>query len=248
VISAILIFLAWGSYLNSLGYRLLFPHTFWQVRSFCPACKNVITWYDNIPVISWILLRAQCRHCSSTISWLYPFIEIVTPTALAALWLSVPQNYFPSYFIFFSTIIVTIRTDFEAMLISRCMTFYLIPFCYGAATLNYLQVSLTESIIGSIFGYTLLWGTKKISSHIAQQETLGQGDIELLAYIGACTGPLGCWVSLLLGSIIGTVVSLIYMTITKKNLTKIPFGPYLGIGTIFFVLFQNQFINYFLAL
>ncbi len=246
VILYLLLFLAWGSYLNSLGHRLLNLEHFFQTRSFCPSCKNIIAWYDNIPVISWILLKAQCRSCKQQISWLYPFVEIITTGLLFLLWKTIPAQYFPIYFIFFSALIVTIRTDFDEMLISRFMTLYLIPVGYLATIFGWASISPTTSIAGTIFGYTILWCAQKISLYITKQDGLGQGDLELLAFIGAFTGPLGCWVALLVGSMSGTLVSLVYMAITQQKIEKVPFGAYLSFGAMIFVLFQDFFMQYFL--
>lgn len=243
-ILALLIFLAWGSYLNSLAYRLLNLEHFFKTRSFCPSCKEQIAWYDNIPVISWLALKARCRSCKQSISWLYPFTEIITTGLLFSLWQTTPPQYFLVYFIFFSALIVTIRTDLDEMLISRFATIYLIPVGLLAAIGHEIPLSLTLSISGTIFGYTVLWIAKKASFAITKQEGLGQGDLELLAFIGTFTGPLGCWIALLIGSISGTLVSLIYMAITHDRLEKIPFGSYLSFGAMIFVLFQKIFIRY----
>ena len=225
MILALLCFLAWGSHLNSLGYRLLHLEHYFKARSFCTSCKNIIAWYDNIPLLSWLILKATCRHCKQPISWLYPFIEIITTCFLLFLRQSVSTNYFPAYFLFFSALIVTIRTDFEEMLISRFVTLYLIPAGLLAAIMNWLPISPILSIAGAIFGYFILWCAKRMSYAMTRQENLGQGDLELLAFIGAFTGPMGCWIALLIGSTFGTIASLIYMTITKKKNRLHPFRP-----------------------
>lgn len=245
MILASLVFLMWGSHLSCLGYRLLHLESFFNIRSFCPHCNKIIAWHDNIPVISWIYLQAQCRSCKQPISWLYPFIELITSLFLLALWNRVPIHYFSVYFLFFSALIITIRTDFEQMLISRFVTLYLIPIGYLAAQLGLLPISLASSISGSMFGYLILWSTKKIAHTITKQEALGQGDLELLAFIGTFTGPFGCWIALLIGSISGTFVSIALMMITKKSVTKVPFGSYLSFGAMIFVLFQKSFFLYF---
>lgn len=246
MILPILMFLAWGSYLNSLGYRLLHLEFFFKKRSFCPSCKEIIAWYDNLPIISWLYLYGQCRWCKQPISWLYPFIEILTTVALTLLYNFTDFYYFPAYFIFFSALILTIRTDFDQMLISRFVTIYLIPIAYVTAWYNRLPISLVTAIVGSIFGYFLLWCAKKMSFALSGQDGMGQGDLELLAMIGAFTGPLGCWVALTIGSIIGTITTLILMGITQQRIIKVAFGPYLAFGGIIFVLYQIQFISYFL--
>ena len=246
MILALLIFLAWGSYLNSLGYRLLHLESLHQKRSFCPHCKKIIAWYDNLPILSWLLLQGQCRSCKQPISWLYPFIEIITTVTLLLLYHFVPFFYFPAYFIFFSALIVTIRTDLDQMLISRFVTLYLIPVGYYAAWYNRLPIPLSLAIIGSLFGYFLLWCAQQMCLKISGQDGIGQGDLELLAMIGAFTGPLGAWVALTIGSCVGTLFSFIIMSIRKQRIIKIAFGPYLSIGAIIFVLYQDQFITYFL--
>ncbi len=239
----ILIFLAFGSYLNSLAYRLLNLDDFYKIRSFCPHCKKTISWYDNLPIISWIILKGHCRSCQKPISWLYPSIEIITTLTLYFLWQTVNIQYFPAYFLLFTALVITIRTDFDQMLISRFATLYLIPFGLIGAMTDKLPLNLMQSIRGIIFGYGILWITQKISLRISGHQGIGQGDLELLAFIGAFTGALGCWISLLLGSTVGTMVSLIYMTITKSKIKLIPFGAYLSFGAITFVLWQDFFIK-----
>lgn len=238
-----LIFLAYGSYLNSLAYRLLHLEKFFIIRSFCPSCQHMIAWYDNIPVLSWIYLQAHCRNCQQKISWLYPFIEIITPLILYQVWQNTPTQYFPAYFLFASGLIITIRTDFEQMLISRFATLYLIPCGILAASMHHIPQSITTSIAGSVCGYGMLWLVQHIGYKIIGKESLGQGDLELLAYIGAFTGPFGCWMSVTIGSILGTIISIVYMMTTKKNISLIPFGAFLSFGAIIFILWQDFFIQ-----
>lgn len=246
MIFALLIFLAWGSHLNSLAYRLLNLESFFKARSFCTSCKKNIAWYDNLPIISWLFLYGQCRQCKQPISWLYPFIEIMTTATLMLLYQFAPVHYFPAYFLFFSALIITIRTDLDEMLISRFVTLYLIPFGYLAAFYLYLPISLSTAILGSLFGYVLLWCAKIMSLKISGQEGMGQGDLELLTMIGAFTGPLGCWVTLTIGSCLGALIHIGIMAITKQRTTKVAFGPYLSIGAMIYVFYQDQFISYFL--
>lgn len=242
MIAVILIFLAWGSYLNSLGYRLLNLEYFFKIRSFCPSCYHQIAWYDNIPVFSWLWLKAKCRSCQQPISWLYPYIELVTTGSLFLLWQTVPINYFPAYFLFFSALIVTLRTDCDQMLISRFATLYLIPIGLIAAFFNKLPISFEFACIGGCFGYFILWCTKTISYLILQQESLGQGDLELLAFIGTFIGPIGAWITLTIGSILGTIITIFFICLTQRKVEKIPLGAYLSCGAIIYILFPSFFI------
>ena len=115
-------FLCWGSFLNMLAYRLMNINTILEKRSFCPKCKKIIFWYDNIPVISWIILQAKCRHCKQKISALYPFIEIFTATIFSILYYQLKNTnnltFLPAYFTFFSALIITFRTDLDFFVIT----------------------------------------------------------------------------------------------------------------------------------
>lgn len=238
-----LLFLGWGSFLNMLGYRLIHGG-FEHLRSFCPKCKATIAGYDNIPLLSWILLRGKCRSCKKTISIIYPFIELFTALSITALWLAVPFQYFPAYFIFFSALIVTIRTDFESMLISRFVTLFLVPVGLLLSYMGYLPITLEDSFLGSIIGYLFLWITAQLFYRLTGKHGLGQGDVELLCFIGSFSGILGCWMSLVLGSILGSVIG-IYAMLTDRNwrTKKIPFGPFLAFGAMIFILYQDQIIR-----
>ena len=123
--------LIWGSFLNVVAYRWMQNKSIITPRSYCPYCEKAIAWYDNIPVLSWLILHGTCRSCQQPISWLYPFIELVTAISLIALYLSVPTIYLPAYALFFSALIIIIRTDLEHMLIMQAMTLYLIPVAFG---------------------------------------------------------------------------------------------------------------------
>ncbi len=248
MISVILVALAWGSYLNSLGYRLLYPKTFFQPRSFCPTCFYQIAWYDNIPLISWIALQGRCRNCKQPISWLYPFIEIITTLIFVMMYIHLPSQNWISHGIFFSTLIVTIRTDFQEMLISRFVTIYLIPFIFLSAYFEFIHITLLQSIVGVIFGYSLMGIIQKTALIATKQEALGQGDVELLAYIGSFIGAFGCWITISIGSLLGVLCTGIYMILTKKKITYIPFGPYLCYGCIIFIFYKNYFISHFFQL
>jgi len=227
-----------------LAYRFLNPKDFKKPRSFCPKCKSYIKWYDLIPLISWFLLKGNCRSCKNKISYLYPFIEVITAVSLYTLYKNVSIPYFIPYFIFFSALIVTIRTDLEEMLISRYMTLFLIPIAFSFNLVHYLPLTFEETLTGTIFGFLFLLFISKIFKFFTKKEGLGQGDIELLAFIGAFTGIKGCWISLLFGSILGSIFGILLITFKKSNFsTKIPFGPFLAIGAMVYVLYQYQIIN-----
>lgn len=144
--------------------------------------------------------------------------------------------------IFLSLLQVSIYTDVWTMLISRYVTLYTIPLAFGLAYFNLLSISLTQSIIGAILGYGLLYIVAQLSKRFMEQEGLGQGDIDLLAMIGAFTGPIACWFTLLLGSVIGSLIGCFYLFIghSRHNL-KLPFGAFLGMGAMSIILLNYLF-------
>ena len=218
-------------------------------RSFCPACKTTIAWYDLVPVLSWVLLRAQCRRCKVSISWLYPFIELITALVFTLGVFRVEPQFWLGYGLLASALIVTLRTDIEYMLISRYTTIALIPVAFILSSLDLLPINLTASILGSLFGYSVLWVISYIFYKLRHVQGMGEGDLDLLATIGAFTGFTGAWISLLLGSIAGAVYS-IYLVIRYKvplQTTKIPFGPWLCAGALIFMLYGCYITYLFLA-
>jgi leader peptidase (prepilin peptidase) / N-methyltransferase len=233
--------LCWGSFLNVIAYRLMQTTPFSLLdRSHCTSCSHQLAWYDLIPVVSWFMLEARCRYCSTPISWLYPFIELISATSLTLLALMVPLHYFFAYFIFFSALIITIRTDAEYMLISQLTSVYLAPVGIICSQFNLLPISTPISLVGAASGYVGLYTVAKFFKICSGKDGLGQGDIELLACIGAFTGPWGCWTSLFIGSIVGSAFGILYIFITKKSSTaKIPFGPFLALGAIVHVLLYS---------
>lgn len=240
IIALFFFFACWGSFLNVLAYRLIRSEDIIFSRSHCPYCLHTIYWYDNIPIISWLLLKAKCRHCNNTISALYPFIELLTVFLSFALFFSVPFISFIPYFIFFSALITIIRSDLESLLISQFTTIFLVPVGFLSSACRYLPITFQESLFGACIGYLFLYLVAFIFYKITKKQGIGEGDMELMALIGSFTGIIGCWASLLIASITGSILGLCYTIIYKpKESIRIPFGPFLALGAIVYVLFQQ---------
>lgn len=246
VLIIILLFLCWGSFLNVLAHRFVFGHDIIFKRSFCVTCKKTLQFLDLIPVFSWIILGKKCRYCKKEISILYPAIELLTALLLTLMFLYLPSQYFIAYTLFISALIIIIRTDIETLLISRFTTIYTIPIAYILSYYNLLPIGLLESLIASIFGYILLWLTNKVFYYLKKVDGIGEGDFELLATIGAFTGYLGVWSSILIGSFLGALIGLIFYYRNKLTAsTQIPFGPLLAFGALIYLFGQNFIINLF---
>lgn len=165
---------------------------------------------------------------------------------MLALFEYVDSTYWFAYFIFFSALIITIRTDLQEMLISRWVTLYAVPVGWFFAFLGYLPINLSQSIMGSIAGYGILLLISVVFAKIKGKEGMGQGDLELLAFVGAFVGLWGCWISLMIASTIGTLIGIIYLLLrpTRESIA-LPFGPFLAMGAILFIFFETVINNFF---
>ncbi|MBP6892295.1 prepilin peptidase [Candidatus Babeliales bacterium] len=192
-----------------------------------------------------VFLIKDCTHKSiktpiflsidivATIWWLFAAYQIT--------------NFLFAHFILLSALWITIHTDFSQMLISRFVSLYLIPFGLFFSIMNLLPISPFESVLTSIFGYGFFWIANKIFYILKKHDGLGQGDLELIAMIGSFTGFLGCWFTILFASTTGTICAGFYLIFTHKKIQILPFGPFLAIGSMIFVLFQDTIVYWLLS-
>ncbi len=167
---------------------------------------------------------------------------MLTAFLFVLLVLYIDPHYWLGYGIFFSALIVTIRTDFETMLISRYMTLSLIPVGILLSALELLPLSVMESVLGALFGYIFLWLVAHIFQAIRKIEGLGEGDLDLLAMIGSFTGIVGTWIALFLGAFLGSCVGIFLMLKYKKYDIAIAFGPWLAFGALISVFTKKFFL------
>ncbi|MEN8143209.1 MAG: prepilin peptidase [Thermodesulfobacteriota bacterium] len=238
-----------GSFLNVVILRLpqeggsiVFP------ASHCPSCKNPISWYDNIPIISFILLRARCRHCSMKISWQYPLVE----AAMAAISLALFYRFYFSltfgiYFVFCAALLAIIVIDSYHQIIPDSISLPGIIIGFGASFVNPV-VTWQSSALGILLGGGTLYAIAATYYFLTKREGMGGGDIKLLAMIGAFLG----WQSLLFvvfcSSILGSLVGVGAMLKQKKGgKTMIPYGPFLSIAAIIYLFFSQEIHHIFVT-
>lgn len=238
--------LCWGSFLNVIGYRLIHQDSIlFPIRSYCPLCQHTLEWTDIIPVFSWIFLKGKCHYCKKPISYLYPFIEIITGIVAVLLYYYIDNTaYFIFTSIFCSALIIITRTDLETMLISQWTTLFLVPIPLITTLFIPLPLSFFESVIGAFSAYTFLYGISWIYKKYKHIEGVGEGDIEMLCMIGSFLGPIGWWLTLVISSFIGTFAILFFAAGSKLNIqnVKIPFGPFLALGALI-TLFCKQWLR-----
>ena len=153
-------------------------------------------------------------------------------------------EFLPAYFMLLSALWVTIHTDFSHMLISRFVSLYLIPVGFLLSAIYVLPITLLECFFASFLGYGFFWTANQIFYWFKKHDGLGQGDLELIAMIGSFTGLIGCWFTIFFASTIGTCFGCLYLIIVRKKINILPFGPFLAMGAMIYVLFQKTIISF----
>jgi leader peptidase (prepilin peptidase)/N-methyltransferase len=235
-----------GSFLNVCIYRLPAAKSISHPRSSCPKCGELIRFYDNIPVFSYMILRGKCRFCGEPISLRYPVIEILT--GLFALITFVKYGLSLEaliYFVYIVSLLVITFIDIDHQIIPDVITLPGIPIFF-IASFALPDISYLESILGILIGGGSLLLVAWTYNLITKKEGMGGGDIKLLAMIGAVIGWKGVLFTIFVGSAVGTIAGMLVMLKTRKNRKMaIPFGPFLAIGGIAYIFFGPQLIEWY---
>ena len=212
-------------------------------RSRCPACSKLIAWYDNIPVLSYLVLRGRCRNCGSRISARYPLIELVSGIlAAACAW----QFGVESDGVYLASaaaataaavlcwyLVALAMIDYDTTLLPDSMT---MPLLWGGillGNLGWFVPDLASAVYGAVFGYLALWSVYWLFKLITGKEGMGYGDFKLLAALGAWFGWQALPNLILLSAVVGAVIGLgLIATGIIKRSQPIPFGPYLALAGI----------------
>jgi|TARA_B110000879_G_scaffold36757_1_gene51001 leader peptidase (prepilin peptidase)/N-methyltransferase len=257
-LSVALLGLVLGSFINVIIYRLPVmlefdstvdskkPIDLIQPRSFCPSCKTQLSLFENIPLLSFIFLAGKCRHCSQTISIQYPIIELLSALIACIAIKQFGANIDGLFALVFLLSLLTLSViDIHTMTLPDEITLSLL-WLGIAFNLFTSFVSLEESVIGAMLGYTSLWMIFQLHRLITNREGMGYGDFKLFAMIGACLGWSLLLPTILIASISASVigVTLLFMGKLKKE-SAIPFGPFLAIGASICLIWHNQINNYF---
>ena len=238
-----------GSFLNVVILRLpaedesiVFP------ASRCPKCLQALKWYDNIPIISFIVLNKRCRNCGEQISWQYPLVELVM--ALLALALVSKFGFtsaLPIYFVFTAALLVVIVIDFYHKIIPDIISLPGIVVGFVCSFINPV-VSWQQSGLGLLLGGGALYAVAAGYYLFTKREGMGGGDIKLLAMIGAFLGWQSLPFVIFGSSILGALIGIAAMLKQKKGgKTMIPYGPFLSIAALLY-MFYRELIDYYLAL
>jgi len=231
-----------GSFLNVVILRLptengsiVFP------ASHCPRCQNTLSWYENIPIISFLALRGRCRHCHEKISWQYPIVELCMALLSAAVvhrfGITITAG---GYLIFSAALLVIIWIDVQHQIIPDVISLLgiVLGFIFSLAS---PALSWQSSLIGLLIGGGVLYAIALLYYLWKKQEGMGGGDIKLLAMIGAFLGWQSLPFVIFASSLLGSCVGILAMIKQKKGgKTRIPFGPFLSLAALVYLFFTEQ--------
>ena len=238
----------WGSFANVCIYRLPLNKNIVKGRSFCPNCNSKILWFDNIPIISFIFLKAKCRNCEFRIPFRYPVVELLNLFIflLVYLFFGITLTTLLLWILFLSFIIIFF-IDIEHFIIPNQITFPLMTIGFLKSfdpNLHFIFPNYINSLIGGIFGYLIIFSIIYFYKNLRKKEGMGLGDAKLFAVIGFWFG----WISIPFVIFLSSIIALISITPsllkkTKGMSSEIPFGPYIILATLVFLAFKENLIK-----
>lgn len=258
---AVMVGLLFGSFANVPIHRWPRGGTVTEPkRSMCPMCGESIRPWDNVPVVSWIVLRGRCRSCSAPISVRYPLIEASTGVLFGVVaWVQGLDPLLPALLVFTWSLIVATVVDLEFRIIPNRLTFrlpfVLLPLLVGAAATDGAWIDLRRGVVASVAVPGTMFLLSEAFQLVRGQAGLGMGDVKLAISIGLIVGYLGAieLVIFAYGTILSAVVIAIGLMLAgrAKLASRIPFGPYLAIGAVMPILAEgvlSEFVRSILGL
>lgn len=235
-----------GSFLNVCIYRIPQRTSLLFGRSYCPHCDSMIRAYDNVPVLSYLLLRGRCRVCGGPISPRYPMVEVLAGAVEVGLY----RVYgigpdFLAYTVLATLLIVVAFIDLDHRIVPNRLT--LPGIVVGLVFAPFLDtVSFRESVIGLFAGGGALLALALIGHLVFKRESMGGGDIKLAAMIGAFVGWKLVLISLFFASVAGSIGGVIWIATSSEGERTIPFAPFIALGTLCALLWGERLLGLYL--
>ncbi len=241
-----------GSFLNVCIYRLPRDLSVSRpARSFCPACRRTLPWYENVPLFSYLALGGRCRGCQARISWRYPLVEFLTAIAFAAA--TVPHGLSLAAgktMLLCAILIGLIFTDLEQRILPDEFTLggafagialaALVPppagwvDLFAGPSLPLRLLPVLDAAGSALFIAAVLWGIGALYRLIRKRDGLGLGDVKMMGMVAAYLGLSGALLTLILGSLAGSVIGVVYIRLHRKDAAtyELPFGSFLGAAAL----------------
>lgn len=241
--------LSWGSFLNVIIYRLPRRISLVKPPSSCPRCHQKIRFYDNIPLLSFILLGGKCRHCNARIPLSYPLVELLTPLGLLLLYSKYALSFgFIAASLFFSALIILGFIDFYHQILPDEIT---LPALALALIYSFFRsdLSLRQALVGAAAGAGFLLFVYGAYYLLRKREGLGMGDVTMMLMIGAYLGLRLTVLTLILASLAGAVFGSFFILVKKKSLqVALPFGSFLAVAGFVALLWGDKIITSYFSL
>ena len=246
VLVVTLVGLCIGSFLNVCIYRLPIGKSIVWPASACAQCGRLLAWFENIPIVSWTLLRGRCRTCRQPISGRYPLVESLTALMFAAAWWYYgPSWLFVSRILFGCALLVLFAIDLEHHLLPNLIT---LPGIVVGFALSFVSgPGWLDSLIGILVGGGVLYAIAEIYYRVRHEEGLGMGDVKMLAMIGAFVGWKLTLVTLMMASFAGSMIGLALILMRRGGMKyALPFGTFLALGAGLAATVGQGFLDWYL--
>jgi len=259
-----------GSFLNVVIFRLPQGLSVNRPRSHCPHCNKLISWYDNVPVLSYLILRGRCRNCKNQISARYPSIEMLNGVVSVLLYFKFGLSLEWGVFLCFSAALIVLAfIDLDHRILPDPITLngiwlgvivsvYLARPGYSASLMMRLLhaagielanphvIALIGSLLGAVVGGGLLWGVAEAYLRVRGVEGMGFGDVKMMAMVGAFLGAPLALLTIMVGSLLGAVIGLLFIQFSGKTREyELPFGTFLAFAGIVAVLYGEGLIRWY---
>jgi leader peptidase (prepilin peptidase)/N-methyltransferase len=235
---------ALGSFLNVCVHRWPLDPSVVSPRSRCPGCGRTIAGYDNVPIVSWLLLRGRCRGCGERISVRYPLVELaVAATWVGSVWWLGPRVEALRLATFLTILLGIALTDARH---------YLIPdeFTLGGLGVGIAFAAipggfpLSRAALGAAVGFALLWAVAVLGEKVFRKPAMGGGDIKMMAMVGAFVGTQGVFLTIFLGALLGAAI---FGPISIKTGKLVPFGIFLAIGAAVTAIWGPAVVDWYIG-
>ncbi len=244
-----------GSFLNVCIWRIPRDESVIHPRSHCPKCGRLIAWFDNIPLLSWLLLGARCRHCGARISVCYPIVELLTALLFLGIWMKYGfDGRTLIYWFVAGGLILGSGVDLKFYILPDRVTLGgiiaglafspWVPRLHGEAT---AVAGLTASVIGAAAGFFGLWAVAWIGGKVFKKEAMGFGDVKLMGAVGALMGWPGVIFTITISSLIGSIVGIALIGAGKRKWQgRLPYGPFIAAAALLWILGGNEVFTMYL--
>ncbi|MEA1973123.1 MAG: prepilin peptidase [Candidatus Cloacimonadota bacterium] len=212
--------------------------------SHCPNCNYQIKFYDNIPLLSYLILRGKCRNCGLKISLQYPLVELISGLLFLGLFLKFGISLlFLKYLIFFSFLLIIFFIDFQNMIIPDVLSLPLIILGFLFSVIPNLDINWSQSLFGGVVGFSFFYVIALIFQKVTKKDGMGGGDIKLIASIGTFIGLVGVLFTVIASSILFIVF---FVLTQQRKENQIPYGPFLAMGSFLHLFWGNQIWDWYI--